>query len=102
MNIRQDEELHSLAAWVPSPAFISTSNIAWLMQQVGIDSYEALHAWSVQNRETFWALAIERLGVRLQKPFSRVLDLSHGVEEARWLVDARLNIVESCFTAPAD
>src|SRR5712671_3606977 len=70
------------------------------MQRAGVDSYAALHAWSVQNRETFWALAIERLCVRLQKPFSRVMDLSRGVEEPRWLVDARLNIVESCFTAP--
>ena len=102
MNNGQDEGLHSSAAWVPSPGYISTSNIAWLMQRVGLDSYEALHSWSVQNRERFWALAIERLGIRLQKPFSRVLDLSHGVEEPRWLVDARLNIVESCFTAPAD
>ena len=58
MNNRQDEELHSSAAWVPSPAFISTTNIAWLMQRAGVDSYEALHARSVQNRETFWALAI--------------------------------------------
>jgi acetyl-CoA synthetase len=72
------------------------------MQRVGIDSYETLRAWSVENRERFWALAIERLGIRLQKPFSRVMDLSRGVEEPRWLVDARLNIVESCFTAPAD
>jgi len=102
MNNCEDEGLHSSAAWVPSPACISASNIAWLMQRVGVDSYEALHAWSVQNRETFWALAIERLGIRLQKPFSRVMDLSHGLEEPRWLVDARLNIVESCFTAPAD
>ena len=30
------------------------------------------------------------------------MDLSQGVEEPRWLADARLNIVESCFAAPAD
>src|SRR6185436_7504272 len=102
MNNRQDEGLHSSAAWVPSPAFISTTNIEWLTQRAGVDSHEVLHAWSVQNRETFWALAIERLGIRLQKPFSRVMDVSRGVEEPRWLVDARLNIVESCFAAPAD
>lgn len=102
MNNRQDEEPHSSAAWVPSPALVSTTNIAWLMQRAGVDSYEALHAWSVQNRETFWALAIERLCVRLQKPFSRVMDLSRGVEEPRWLVGSRLNIVESCFGAPTD
>jgi acetyl-CoA synthetase len=89
-------------AWEPTADFISTTNLAWLMQQAGVDSYEALHQWSVQKREDFWATVIERLNLRFQKPFSRVLDLSDGVENPRWLVDARINIVESCFTAPAD
>jgi acetyl-CoA synthetase len=89
-------------AWTPTPEFINTTNIAWLMRRAGVDSYEALHQWSVQNREAFWRLVIERLGIRFQQPFSRVMDLSAGVENPRWLVDARYNIVESCFVAPAD
>jgi acetyl-CoA synthetase len=88
-------------AWVPSEDFIATTNIAWLMQRAGVSSYEGLHAWSVQNREVFWALAIERLGIRFRQLYSRVMDLSRGVEEPHWLVDAQLNIVESCFSAPA-
>jgi len=87
-------------AWVPSPAFINTTNMAWLMRQVGVDSYEELHRWSVQHREEFWKLVIGRLDIRLRRPFSRVMDLSGGVESPCWLPDARLNIVESCFTAP--
>ena len=102
MNSRPDPKLESPPAWVPSPDFIRTTNIAWLMQRAGVDSYEALHAWSAQNREAFWTLAIERFGLRFRSPFSRTMDLSQGVEEPHWLVDARLNIVESCFTAPAD
>ena len=77
---------------------IDSTNIAWLMQKVGIDSYEALHAWSITNREAYWEQAIERLGVRFQRPPSRVADFSIGVETPRWLMDARLNIVESCFS----
>src|ERR1022692_1080493 len=101
-SISIDKPVDAPFAWVPSPDFINTTNIAWLMRRVGAASYEALHQWSVQNREAFWALVIERLGIRFQQPFSRVLDLSHGVETPRWLVDAQLNIVESCFSAPAD
>ncbi|HEX3857942.1 MAG TPA: AMP-binding protein [Verrucomicrobiae bacterium] len=89
-------------AWTPTPEFINTTNVAWLMRRAKVDSYEALHKWSVQNREEFWKLVIERLEIRFQKPFSRVMDLSDGVENPRWLVDARFNIVESCFAAPAD
>ena len=87
--------------WTPSPEFIATTNIAWLMQRAGVDSYEMLHAWSVRHREAYWAMAIERLGLRFRESFDRVLDLSDGVEAPRWLPGARLNIVESCFAAPA-
>ena len=101
-NISIEKPVAAPFAWVPSPDFINTTNIAWLMRRVGAASYEALHTWSVQNRETFWALVIERLGIRFQQPYRRVMDLSQGVETPRWLVDAQLNIVESCFTAPPD
>src|SRR5436309_1670835 len=89
------------SAWIPTPEFIETTNMAWLMKRAGVDSYAALHAWSVQNREAFWAGAIERLGILFAQPYSQVADFSHGVEAPRWLVDARMNIVDSCFRAPA-
>ncbi|HEV2969021.1 MAG TPA: AMP-binding protein, partial [Pirellulales bacterium] len=101
MKQRREPSLQA-SAWTPSPEFISTTNIAWLMRRVGVDSYEALHAWSTQNRAAFWDLAIERLGIRFQRPYSQVADFTGGLETPRWLVDARLNIVESCFTAPSD
>ena len=85
--------------WTPAPEFIATTNLAWLMQRAGVDSYEKLHAWSVENREEFWRLAIERIGMRFGQPPARILDSSQGVEEPRWLPGARLNVVESCFSA---
>jgi acetyl-CoA synthetase len=88
--------------WQPTEDFIKTTNLAWLMRRAGVQSYENLHRWSVQQREEFWAAVIERLDIRFRKPFSRVLDTSDGVENPRWLVDAQLNIVESCFAAPPD
>jgi len=92
----------SAADWTPTPEFIATTNVDWLMRHVGVDSYGDLHQWSVQNREEYWALALERLRVRFRHPSDRVVDLSAGVESPRWLPGAKLNIVESCFSAPAD
>ncbi len=89
-------------AWVPSPEFIAGTNLAWLMRTVGVDSYESLQRWSVEHREEYWARSIERLGIRFRQPFSRVADLSAGVKSPRWLPGAALNIVESCFAAPAE
>jgi acetyl-CoA synthetase len=89
-------------AWVPSHDFIKTTNIAWLTHKAGVTSYDELHRWSVEKQEAFWQLVIERLGIRFQKPFKSILDLSPGIEAPLWLADSRLNIVESCFAAPPD
>ena len=87
-------------AWVPPPDFISSTNMAWLMEQAGVSSYDELHLWSVRHREKFWKAVIGRLDIRLRRSFDRVLDLSGGVEVPRWLPGAQFNIVESCFNAP--
>jgi len=99
-SLEQPSEL--VPAWEPSPEFTRTTNIAWLMRRTAMESYEALHAWSVQHREEYWRLAIERFGLSFQPSFERVVDLSRGVEEPHWLINARLNIAESCFAAPPD
>ncbi|MDQ2732165.1 MAG: AMP-dependent synthetase, partial [Armatimonadota bacterium] len=88
--------------WTPTPGYIADTNVAWLMHRAGVDCYEDLHRWSVQNREAYWAAAIERLGVRFRNSYDRVLDLSAGVESPHWLPGAKLNIVESCFSAPLE
>lgn len=95
---------HSMAEadWTPTAGFAATTNLAWAMKSAGVDSYQTLHAWSVQHRAEFWKLAIGRLGVRFQKPFDAVVDLSAGVESPQWLPGARMNIVESCFSTPAE
>jgi acetyl-CoA synthetase len=92
----------SAAEWTPTPEFIATTNLAWLMQRAGVKSYPELHQWSVRNREEYWGLALERLGIRFRRPPEGVVDLSAGVESPRWLPGAMLNIVESCFFAATD
>lgn len=88
--------------WTPTPESLVGTNVEWLMQYAGVDSYDKLHAWSVQERERFWAAVVERLGIRFHQPYERVLDLSAGVESPNWFPGAKMNIVESCFSAPAD
>jgi len=104
------EQLHArvFADWDPAdgpaPAWFpedpDSSNIAWLMRKVGAENYRKLHAWSVSQRREFWATMIERLEVQFRKPFSSVLELPDGLEHPRWLLGARLNVMDSCFRAP--
>ncbi|MBD2354174.1 AMP-binding protein [Tolypothrix sp. FACHB-123] len=86
-------------AWFPSDEQIQSTNIAALMKQLNVNSYPELHAWSAQRRGEFWEIMIQRLGIRFQQSYSKIVDLSQGVESPQWLVDGRLNIAESCFLA---
>jgi acetyl-CoA synthetase len=87
-------------AWYPEAP--GSSNIAWLMREARAKSYRDLHAWSVLQRREFWAMMVERLEVQFRKPFRSALELPDGTEHPRWLVGAKLNIVESCFPALGD
>ena len=89
-------------AWFPAEDDLEKANIAAMMRELNLDSYEALHSWSVRHRADFWRLMIERLGIQFHRKFGEIVDLSQGDEFPKWLVDARLNIVESCFNAPSD
>jgi acetyl-CoA synthetase len=89
-------------AWTPSDEMIGATNVGRMMRERGFGAVAELHAWSVADRAEFWAHMIERLGIRLARPYTSVLDTSAGVERPRWLVGARLNIVESCFAAEPD
>lgn len=77
-------------------------NVQWLQREAGVPSYRALHDWSVREPEEFWRVVLARLGIRLRQPYTRLLDLSQGIEAPRWLADAWLNIADSCFQAPVD
>lgn len=72
------------------------------MRHVGVTTYEEAHRWSVIHRDEYWRIVLDRLGVRFRQPYTQLLDLSRGVEQAQWLVGAKLNIAESCFTAPPE
>ncbi|MUG94392.1 AMP-binding protein [Scytonema sp. UIC 10036] len=89
-------------AWFPSKEQIQETNIAALMKTLGLNSYPELHAWSAKNRAEFWEIMIQRLGIHFREKYSQIIDLSNGVESPQWLVGARFNIIESCFSAPGD
>ena len=92
----------AIPAWFPTKNEVDKTHIAAIMRELELDSYEAFHSWSVRHRADFWRLMIERLGIQFHRKFSEVMDVSKGTEFPKWLVDAQLNIVESCFNTPSD
>ena len=66
------------------------------MEKLGLETYRAFHAWSVDNRPAFWEMMIETLGIHL--PSLKVEIAGRNLN----ITSGRYNIVESCFSAPDD
>ena len=85
-----------LPAWRPVADEIGRANATGAARQVGCGDFAEFQRWSVAHRARYWALALERLGIVLDKPYSEMLDRSDPARPV-WLSGARMNIVKSCF-----
>ena len=85
-------------AWFPTDADISEANITQLMTELSIKTYAELHRWSTTNRDRFWQMMIDRLDIKAidTTPYPQ----KDATGTATNL--SKLNIVDSCFSAPDD
>jgi acetyl-CoA synthetase len=81
--------------WEPSRELVERANVTRFMRKHGIPDLATLHRRSVEDSSWFWAAALEDLGVRWTRPFSKVRE--GGFPWARWFVDGRLNIAGNCL-----
>jgi len=86
------------AAWFPPKKNLSETHLGQWMNELNCDSVKLFHAWSVQHRELFWQKLIEKMRIPLIKPPQSSPDLT-DTENPNWFPGAKLNIVDSCFTA---
>ena len=85
-------------AWFPTDEDITQANITHLMAELHIKTYPEFHAWSVANRDTFWEMIIDVLGVKATDTYAEAQQDTTGIATNL----RELNIVESCFNAPDD
>ena len=72
---------------------MTATAIGRFMAERGVDDYEALWRWSVEDLEGFWAAVWEFCGVQASVPYRPVLS-SHQMPGARWFEGARLSYAE--------
>lgn len=89
------------SAWVPTPAFIATTNLFHCLNELNLPDVKSFHHWSTTHYADFWRYIIHKLAIVMQTPPQKIVDLSQGVSAPKWLVGATYNIVDSCFQAPA-
>lgn len=82
--------------WRPTAAHIARSNLNRFMAEHDIADYEALMARSTTDVAWFTEAILRFLDVQFQRPYSRILDLSRGIQWPQWCVGGQLNIVHNC------
>jgi len=90
---------HTASAWIPNKKFIQTTHIAKMMAEVNILSRAKFHTWTVKNYSEFWQRMLEKLHIKFNVNPEKICDLSAGLENPRWLPNAKFNISDSCFKA---
>lgn len=83
--------------WNPTKKIIEHSNIYKMMQKHQFIDYMDFWKWSVTNKEDFWKETIENLDIKFETDYTKIYDLSNGVEQPNWLPNAKLNCIDSCF-----
>ncbi len=53
--------------------------------------------YSTDHLEEFWAQMVEETGIEWAVPYRQVLDVSRGVEWARWFTGGKVNIAANCL-----
>jgi len=72
------------------------------MRQHGFRDYAALHAWSINNRETFWPAVVDFCGVGFSREARSVLTQPGDMTTARWFEGSTLNFAEQLLRHSGD
>ncbi len=78
--------------WRPDPEAKRRTALARFMGAHGIDDYEALVTRADRDPEWFYGAVFDFFDLQLVRPWERILDLTEGVERARWCLGAETNI----------
>ena len=83
--------------WHPSRDYLDRSNVARLMRTLGVTTADELRVRSVADIGAFWDAVVHDLGIEFRTPYSRVVDLTRGIEYPEWFVDGTINIVDAAL-----
>lgn len=86
-------------AWIPSKKIVQNSNIFKALKDLKRNDYDDFFSWSIEEREKFWDYTVKKLKIKQVKKYKKIF--SGTPQNPNWLVNAKLNIAESCFLASA-
>ncbi|MBI2685537.1 MAG: AMP-binding protein [Acidobacteria bacterium] len=85
-------------AWQPDSDARARARLTDFVRQCGEKDFAALYKRSVEDVEWFTEQLLRFLEVTFDPPYERLLDVSGGVEWARWCVGGGFNVATACLT----
>lgn len=83
--------------WRPTPAQIDHSRLKRFMDRHGLGTFAELLQRSTTDLDWFWDAVLRDLDIEFYAPYSKVVDLSNGIEWPVWCVGGALNITHNCL-----
>jgi acetyl-CoA synthetase len=84
-------------AWRPAADVSERAQLTRFISFCGLASFDQLYRRSVDDIAWFTERLLHFLGIQFDRPYSKIVDLSRGIQWPRWCEGAELNIVKSCL-----
>lgn len=85
--------------WSPDAARIESAALTRLIRRTDRQDFDGLRAFALADMEGYWRAVVADLRLSFRSPFRQVMDLSDGVERARWFEGGVLNFTD-CLLSP--
>jgi acetyl-CoA synthetase len=82
--------------WRPTAEYIERAHLTAFMREHGIEDFGELMSRSTSDVAWFTDAILKYLDIQFYEPYSRVVDLSAGIQFPKWCVDGKMNIVHNC------
>ena len=82
--------------WKPTPEHIEHANLTAFMREHGIQDFDELMHRSIMDVAWFTDAVFKFLDIQFYEPYTKVVDLSGGIQFPKWCVDGKMNIVHNC------
>jgi acetyl-CoA synthetase len=82
--------------WRPTPEYIENAHLTAFMRQYEIKDFDELMSRSTTDIAWFTNAVLKYLDIQFHEPYSKVVDLSDGIQLPRWCVGGKMNIVHNC------
>src|SRR2546427_154215 len=88
--------------WRPTREYAERTRLARFMRSLGVSSLDELQRRSVAEPDWYWDAVVRDLGLRFLRPYTRVRDVSRGVQWPSWFEGGLMNLADNCVDRHVD